>query len=272
LITEFFHALRNAYDFPLRQFFRWRREGLTIENQPKNHSFDTLTEENRRIAEAESARLEHDYHLHYLYEHSTLDNYLENLYYLSLLEQAFASLQSNLPDSILAADIGVSHWFYVQALAAFYKWFKSSSKPRAIHLYGYETDAYRVYANLYARYDFARVHMQGLEEVEFFPKKFSPLRERYDVITLFFPFIFLKDHLTWGLPHTHFSPDSLLQEAWTSLKHGGTLLIVNQGKEEFEKQTELLARRSIPATSSFLFQSIFYRYDTERYVTVVTRE
>ncbi len=48
-----------------------------------------------------------------------------------MLEEAFALLKKDLPDRIICADIGTSHWFYVQALWSFFTWYQSS-KPRDV--------------------------------------------------------------------------------------------------------------------------------------------
>jgi len=263
--------LRNLFDYPLRQLFHWRRKGLRIKNEPKEDLFAHLEETNHSQTQAIADRLFREYHLDSLYSTSSRDNYRENLYYLSMLESAFTAVNPSLPARLFAADIGPSHWFYVQALyAALKRW--RDPEGRDVTLSGFEGDAYRVYADFYSRYDHARAHIADLPGVEFIPFAFRPQPAAYDIITLFFPFIFLKDHLEWGLPATQFDPTALLQNAWLSLKPGGLLIIANQGNSEQQKQHDLFHQLNIPIKTSFLFESPLYQYDIPRFITITCRE
>ncbi|MCJ7626202.1 MAG: hypothetical protein MUO76_22150, partial [Anaerolineaceae bacterium] len=79
--------LKKRLDYPLRQFFRWRRPGLRFVNESKDDIFfgfdKKVTKENRRIAK----RLLDKYNLENLYKNSQKRKYCENLYYLELLEK-----------------------------------------------------------------------------------------------------------------------------------------------------------------------------------------
>ena len=123
-------SLRNALDYPLRQLFHWRRRGLQFKNEPKGHLFAHLPDEARSLAQATADRLLNEYRLQSLFYHSRVENYCENLFYLELLESALQRSQAILPPVINAADIGPSHWFYVQALYALLKrWRPLSERP-----------------------------------------------------------------------------------------------------------------------------------------------
>ncbi|MBN1536487.1 MAG: hypothetical protein JW908_07130 [Anaerolineales bacterium] len=267
----FFHLWRNLLDYPLRQFFRWQRKGLHIKNEAKDALFTCLPEPDHTQAQATAGRLLKEYHLEALYSSSTMDNYCENLYYLEMLESALTILKPSLPDRIAAADIGSTHWFYVQALYAALKWWQYPA-GREVALSGYERDAYRVYANFHSRYDHALAHINNLPGVEYKPYAFMIQSSAFDIITHFFPFIFLPDHLEWGLLPWQFNPSELLNTAWLSLKPGGLLIIANQGKEEHQTQLELLNRAGITVNASFPFSSPFYHYDIPRFVCVACRE
>ena len=138
------HGWRNQVDFRLREWVRWQRAGLTFKNQSKQDLFDFLSGEKKEQAEQTTARLTEQYQLQSFAENSTRINYRENLFYLSMLENAFDQAGVNLPFSLNAADIGPAHWFYVQALYAGLTWY-GTQKPRQVYLTGFEADAYRVF-------------------------------------------------------------------------------------------------------------------------------
>lgn len=267
----FFHLLRNMIDYPLRQLFRWKRKGLQITNEDKTSLYNDLAEPNRSQAEVAASRLKDAYHLESLYSASTRDNYRENLYYLTMLESAFSTVLPQFPEKLNAADIGPSHWFYVQGLYAALKWWRCPA-GREVTLTGFERDAYRIYSDLYSRYDHALAHIDHLPGVLFIPQAFKAQPAYYHVVTQFFPFIFLPDHLEWGLPPSMFNPSELLAAAWLSIKPGGLLIIVNQGKAEHTAQLEYLHRINIPVQASFVFNSSLYHYDLPRFITIACRE
>ncbi|MGB9674241.1 MAG: hypothetical protein ACPL3P_08900 [Anaerolineales bacterium] len=259
----------NRLDYALRQLFRWKRGKVKLQNQPKENLFHELTLETQIIAQSLEERLRSEYHLDYLSQHSSRENYRENLYYLSLLETTFNQAKIRLHQEITVADIGVSSWFYVQALAAFLKWHQAPDS-RMVHLYGYERDAFRVYTDFHSRFDHAQAYMNGLHNVHYLPQPFNLQADRFDLIFMLFPFVFLADHLKWGLPKNQFQPETLLSIAWQSLKKGGFLVIVNQGEREHLAQKQLLEKVAIPIHNEFKFESPLFHYDLERYVLVAT--
>jgi hypothetical protein len=260
-------ALRNWIDYPLRQLVRWRRGGLALRNEPKDGLYDHLPEEARRQAYDMADRLCRQYHLEELFQHTTADNYRENLYYLALIERALDEAQLTLPLEIAAADIGPSHWFYAPALWAALAW-RRSEAARRVQLNAYEPDAYRVYADFYSRHDHALAHSAGLPGAHFVPRPFTSQPAGFDVITMLFPFIFLADHLRWGLPLAKFDPLGLLGAAWESLKPGGALIIANQGEAEHAAQRNLLTQAGASPAAAFRYESPLYTYDLPRYLLV----
>lgn len=234
--------------------------------------FTQLNEQERRIAEQKADQYLETYHLQSLFEDSTADNYRENLFYLEMLERALIPI-SNLPKRVVAADIGSSHWFYVNALYSLLKWGQNPPPGgRQISLSGYEVDAYRVYANFHSRYDYAVAHMRNLEGVNYVHQHFTPQPATFEIVTLLFPFVFQSDHLAWGLPRNQFSPETLLADAWNSLKPGGVLVIVNQGEKEHKTQLEILASLGIRPDLAFRHDSLYYQYDLPRHVLVIQHE
>jgi hypothetical protein len=270
-----FHSLRNAIDYPLRQFFRWRRAGLQLRNEPKDNLYATLPLPEREQARARAAQLAERYDLSYLYAHSRRRNYCENLFYLEVIERALESADlTGLQQlsNLVAADIGPSHWFYVHALyAALRQW--RTDRPRAVTLTAYEADAYRVYGDLYSRYDYALAHKRGLpdDKVRYLPQPFNLQPAAFNVVTMLFPFVFVRDHLGWGLPRGRFDPAALLAEAWASVKPGGALVIVNQGEAEHKAQCTLLTAQAIPIVTAYRHDSALFKYDLPRFVLVATK-
>jgi SAM-dependent methyltransferase len=270
-LTRLLHSLRNAVDYPLRQGIRLRRAGLVLRNEAKYDLFAHLPPDRREGAEGRAASLLKAYHLQDFYDQSPRENYRENLYYLELLEQALEAAPASLPDPLRAADVGPSHWFYVQALYGLLKYWRCPA-GRAVELSGYEMDAYRVYADLHSRYDHAMAHVGSLEGVRYLPQAFTPQPAAFDLAIQLFPFIFLPDHLEWGLPSGTFEPSGLLRDVWDSLKPGGLLVIANQGETEHAAQIEMLGKVGITPRAAFCFESPFFHYDIQHYVLVSRRD
>jgi SAM-dependent methyltransferase len=271
------YTLRNALDYPLRQFFRWRRAGLRLRNEPKDNLFTHLPPDQRASAQATADRLQARYSLDYLRAHSTARNFRENLFYLELLERALDSTDltgrvklrfAQDLSGLRAADIGPSHWFYVHALYGLWQWWGGAQ--REVTLTAYEGDAFRVYHDLHSRWDHAQAHKQGLPEdrVRYEPHAFTRQPATFDAVTMLFPFVFIKDHLEWGLPRGAFDPAQLLAEAWSSLKPGGVLILVNQGEAEHAAQRQMLEQQSIPVSAAFRHDSLLFQYDPPRFVLV----
>lgn len=264
-------TVRNAVEHPLRQLIKWRRGVPRFPNESKQDLFAHLPANEQEQANHTAKRLHSDFRLQHLRENSSADNYRLNLFYLEMLERALSEAAPVIPQIIHAADIGPSDWFYVQALYAALKWWNSPTS-RTVRLLGYEADAFRVYSNLLSRYDQAHGYMHGLEDVHYIPRKFTRQPGKFELITMLFPFLFLKDHLTWGLPLRRFNPVELLRDAWASLKPGGVLVVVNQGEAEHFAQRDMLLAENIQPAAAFQHPSRLYQYDLVRYVVVAIHD
>lgn len=256
-------ALHNAIDYPLRQFFRWQRP---VKTQPRQDKTPAL-----QCQPAEWARLCVDYHLEGWLEKGTLEAFSINLYYLQLIEQALLQAGAPLPDPLNAVDVGCSDWFYAPALWAALRWFGHAA-GRQLDLSGYEVDAFRVYGDLHARRDHALAHIAGLPGLTYLPQGFTPRPAAYDLAFQFFPFIFVRDHLEWGLPQGLFDPAALCAQVWQSLRPGGLLVIVNQGEAEHAAQRAMLERLGVQPLAAFPFASPFYTYKIPHFILVARRE
>ena len=258
-------SFRNQIDFRLRQYWHWSRPGLRLVNEPKFKAFEDLVEPERQRAKEIESRLTHSYDLHDLVNRSDIENYRVNLYYLDLIEKVFNQMAANLPRAVKVADIGCSNWFYVRAYLAFLRSWRSDT-DRQVDLLGYEIDAYRAYFNLYTRFDYARVYSAYHPDAHYIPAPFKCQPQTFDIISQFFPFIFVKDHLKWGLPGDLFSPSRLLADAWESLKPQGVLLIINQGLEEHRAQKAMLEQLKIFPGVTFRVESPLCHYNFDHYV------
>ncbi len=255
----------NQLDYLLRNFIKWRRKGYSLKHTLTASHISILNRHNPIAAE----RLIHTYHLLNWLQFSDLNNLLENFYYLEMLESALLRSNIELHDNIHVADIGVSYWFYVRSFYALLTWYKSST-PRSFWLSGYEIDPFRVYLNFHSRYDLAQAYIKGLQNVSYHPKEFSYESEKFDMITLLFPFIFLSDHLQWGLPFNQFKPKILLQNAYLSLKVNGLMIIVNQGEEEYNELAIILPS-PLTILDRYQFSSDFFYYEIPRYLTIAQK-
>lgn len=269
--VQWFSDLRNTADYSLRQKIGWKRTGLRFENELKDRLFKQLPEAERQRAVERSATLLKTYHLAKFRDASSVDNYLENLYYLDMLDKALNESQQTLAEKIDAADIGPSSWFYVQALHALLSWW-SNPQQRKVTLSGFEADPYRLYRNFHSRYDHARAHIRNLQDVNYLTKPFHLQPVSFDLITMLFPFIFMDDHLAWGLPKKLFQPQKMLIEAWQSLKPDGILIVVNQGEKEHLAQQAMMEKLGIRILTAFKHESLFYSYDYDRFVMAAARE
>lgn len=266
-VRQFLMNLRNGADYPLRQFFCWRKGEVRWRNEPKEALFADLPIPERQIAEQAAQALRDTYHLDAFYHHSRARIYRANLYYLALLETALRKARLHLGETITCADVGPSDWFYVPALYAFLRWYEAP-QGRKVILHGYERDAFRVYADFHSRYDHALSYLKGLEGATYFPQAFEAQPQQFDLILMLFPFVFLEDHLRWGLPKNTFQPAALLCAAWESLKPRGSLVIANQGFAEHKEQERLLGGAAIPIRTTFRFDTPLFRYSIDRYVLV----
>lgn len=263
-------TLRNALDYPLRQYFKWHRGYPAIKNEPKENMYAHLSLDQCQQAEEVAAHIRKSYHLDSFFSNSSSENYRENLFYIEFLQAALDQAAIQLPPSLAVADIGASHWFYVQGMAALLKWWRSP-EGRQVELTGYEVDAYRIYSDFHARYDHAQAHMRALPGVRYLPQGFHRQPNTFDLITMLFPFVFIGDHLRWGLPRPTFAPAQLLENVWASLKAGGALVIVNQGEQEHQAQREMLLAADIQPLVAFSHNSLLFQYDLPRYVLVARR-
>ena len=184
-------------------------------------------------------------------------NKKENLYTKDVLEQVFTKIKKS---NMNILDIGCKNWFYAKGE---YDYFESFCEDFCLD--GVELDAYRLYSNLYSRYETAKFYIKDLKNVNYIVGNLLSINKKYDYIIWFLPFVFEEPLKYWGLPKKFFDPVNLLVHAYGLLEVGGQMLIVNQGLDEFEEQKRLLNNIGIPYDSIGLINSQFFQYKFDRY-------
>lgn len=254
----FYLNFKNRFDFFLRQNLRFSRGNYFEKNEPKENLF--LNED--EIIKEQS--LSEKYDLEELKNSTTRNNYIENLYFIDILDQY---LKVEYKKELKVLDIGSKNWFYAKGE---YFFFKNHSDK--LFLDGIELDPNRLYSNFYSRKEVAKFHTKGLIGVNYIEGDFLKHNKKYDCIIWILPFIKKYPHLKWGLPLECFKPNEMLKHAYESLNEGGQMLIVNQGKEEFEIQKQLLEQAGINYQDIGKIESIFSPYKIDRYLIAVRKQ
>lgn len=141
-------------------------------------------------------------------------------------------------ESLKVLDIGSKNWAYVKGEYDFFRKYCDR-----LSLDGVEIDAYRLYANLYSRYEVARFYTKNLEGVRYFARDLMNITDEYDYIIWLLPFVTPYPLKKWGLPEKYFMPQRLLEHACGIFKK--KMFIVNQGEQEAEIQQTLLDKTGL---------------------------
>lgn len=253
----FYQNFKNTIDFYLRQNIKFSRKNYFEQNEPKEGLFKSQEETQREKDLVEK------YDLEYIKNNTTKLNYLENLYTIDLLDKYSKVEQQS---SINVLDIGSKNWFYAKGEYFFFKKFCEN-----INLDGIEIDANRLYSNFYSREEVAKFHIKNLSGASYIAEDFLKHDKKYDYIIWILPFIKKYPHLKWGLPLECFKPDEILKHAYDSLNEGGQIVIINQGKEEFEIQKQLLKIAGIEYQAIGKIESVFSTYKIDRYLVLVRK-
>ncbi|MDD3419864.1 MAG: hypothetical protein PHE78_04600 [Candidatus Gastranaerophilales bacterium] len=268
--------MKNTIDFYLRNLFKFSRKGYREKSESKSALFY-----DEKITYKEQILLK-KYKLYKFKESSTKQTYLENLYILELLEDYLKPERKN---ALSVLDIGSKNWSYAKAEHAFFAkfirhvefWKRESDaktyikKEQGLTLDGIEVDAHRVYADFYSRKNAAEYYIQDLKGANYIVGDLMDHQGEYDFIVWVLPFVLERPHSLWGLPKKLFKPKEMLQKAYNSLKDGGTMLIVNQGQDEYEMQQKLFDEAQIIYMPCGEFKSSFLKYKNKRFVSLITR-
>jgi hypothetical protein len=259
-----YRVLRNMVDYSLRKRLKVRKPVRDVKPAGLEHALDILQEEDQR----EAQRMISSYGLEALVARGTRRDILENLFYLDMIVTGLAGANVQLPvGKLTALDVGVGHWFYVNALYAALRQWRATS-PRQVELLGFETDPNRVYEDGHSRTDWADWYLRGVPEAVYIPEDARRFSTQCSVAFMLFPFVFATDADKWGLPRSVFQPVELLQHVWKGLRTGGALVVANQGRDEADEQKRLFAKAGVPPTWGTRFASPFFRYKEPRFVYV----
>lgn len=244
-------------------FFFWLRSRLKIHRGEVKLRFEKKVFITENVIKKEEM-LRKIYGLTPWYQSFSQTDYRLLLYRIELLEKALE--EKKLPNVIRAADVGSTNFYYAASLHQFYQ--KHSKLQR---LEGIEVDAYRVYDNFHSRIDYAKAYIKGLDCVNYLPMDFINYTNKVNIITMFLPFVFEEPLLKWGLPLSKYQPLAYMKHAYECLERGGIWIITNQGKEEQEKQHELLDALKISYEDKGVFLSDFYTYKIPHFLTVIKK-
>lgn len=261
----------NAVKFRIRRLSKKQRGKRSEHRESKKDLFSHLDKSEQKKTLDYALELKEQFRLDSFWDKTSKDNLRFNLFYIEMFDKALTLSAPRLPEIIATADIGSSNWPYIQGLHSVIKWWRSSA-GRQLQLTGFEQDPYRINPDYYSCLDHAQGHMDGLKDVRYIPKKFSAQTNQYHLVTIILPFVFLEDHLKWGLPSHSFKPNHLLKYAWKSLKPGGVLIIINQGREEHLAQRKIMLLEEIEPLVGFPHDSTFYAFDQIKHVLVSIKD
>lgn len=162
----------------------------------------------------------------------TTDEFLESLCLLDLLDRYLPS-----PPAGNSLDIGCKNWSYLPALHAW--------RPGPWD--GVELDAHVRYFDLSTRRGRGEEMARSFPGCRYRACSLLDVRESYDLVTWFLPFVTPGPQLAWGLPQRFFAPAALLHHAWSRLLPGGILFVLNQNGDEALVQGRLLEECGIGA-------------------------
>ncbi len=174
---------------------------------------------------------------------------LENYEYLNLFDQIQEKFNWQPAFDKDLVDVGSLNFYYAPALQAFFH-------PR--QLSGIELEGYRVYTNLYNRFEYAQCYIRPFKNTSYTVMDFCDFTETVDGITCFYPFVIPEPLLAWRLPLKVFQPQRLFEQITRSLRKEGVLLMLNHGEEEAQVACDLarhcgLQLQSVPQPLPPLF-------------------
>lgn len=257
----------NAAAFALRKRLAWSRGPVLHLDENKEGLFADSQDLARRERELRTR-----YHLGRLRAASSVRIYRENLYVLDLLDAVSLDVK---PDaSLRAIDVGSQDFRYAFALA---RWLGRHAED--VSLTGIELEGHRVYDDLHSRKEHAEAYASEVDGAavdyrvgDFLGYDAAPAS--LDVVFFFFPFVLEYALVRWGLPRRFFSPRRMFDRAYSLLRPGGTVVIMNHTEAERVRQVELLRESGFVVRSSARTKSGMVDYAAEvpeRSLTVAER-
>lgn len=249
--------IKNSVDFFLRQHLIFSRKNYSEQNENKEGllaSPKALEKEQELVAK---------YDLDYLKNNSTRPNYIENLYTIDILDNY---LKINSKTDLKVLDIGCKNWFYAKGEYFFFKKYCDNLK-----MDGIELDSNRLYTNFYSRKQVARFNIKDLKNTNYIEGNLLRHSGKYNYIIWILPFVVKDPLIKWGLPVKYFQPVELLKKAYDLLETGGSMLIINQGEDEYEIQQKLCEKLEIKYNTFGEVKSEFLTYNIPRYSILIKK-
>lgn len=262
-MLSLFGWLRNAIDYPIRRLIRLRRGAPALPAEPKEELFPPEVM-------GEAQRLVRAYGLEEWARESGRTDFAASLFYLQMLERAFAEAGVALPKSIRAVDAGCGDWFYVPPLYGLLRHY-GAAPPRQVTLDGVELDAWALYQGFHSRYDWAQAFSSDCEGATYLPQDIRRYGRPVDIAFMLFPCLFADDLRRWGLPRRFLRPAEYLRHVWGLVRPGGWLVVANLGEAERQAQHQLLAGASIHIQWWGVHTSPLFRYQEPRFITVARK-
>lgn len=251
------NSFKNKIDFFIRQKLKFSRKNYNEKPESKIDLFSGVSSNKEQ-------ELLNKYELDGLKNNSTKLNYLENLYFIDILDKY---LNVDFKTDLKILDIGCKNWSVSKAEYFFFK--KYCEK---LLLDGIELDASRLNTNLYSRQEVAKFHIKALENTRFIAGDFLCHNEKYDYMIWGLPFVSEYPLIKWGLPGRYFKPTEMLQHAYAFLNPEGKIFIVNQGENEYKTQKELCEKVGLKYNDIGHIQSEFNLYKKPRYIIIIEKQ
>lgn len=236
----------------LRNTFTW-----SLPAQPRRHTLAALQHSLPPSLQSPAQALAQRYAVQHFANCCDAQGFRESLYVLDILDRYIGPPIYPHP----ALDVGCKNGCYLPGLQAW--------SPGAWH--GVELDAQRRYWNMTTRYAQGQRIASALPNCRYIAANLLQLSDRYGFITWFLPFLHHAPLHAWGLPQRFLMPEQLLEHAWSLLKVGGGMLLVNQGEAEAERQARLFASLGISAQSLGRLHSLLSPFKQPRFGWLVLR-
>jgi hypothetical protein len=242
--------LINDIAFKIRSQLRW--------SAPAWQRRGSLARLQNRLSPAALARQQELQSRHAIDSWPTLldDQQLhENLYVLDLLQRHLASAHGP------GLEVGAKNGAILPALHA--------AVPGPWDLV--ELDAHRRYADLSTRRAHGERMARAYAGCRYIAGTVVDRQDQYGVVVWFLPFLFEAPLRAWGLPRRFFAPEALFDHVVGRVAPRGSLLIVNQGERERDRQRELFDARGLRATDLGLLDSPLTPFRRKRFGFLWTR-
>lgn len=251
---------RNRLDFFIRR-------KIHISRKRYKETGTTEQEVTARFLKKNVKKVQHiinRYSLTRYFEYLSWKTIVDNVRHLELLEKSGLN-RHDFKRPLKILDVGSKRFSYCIALKEFFLLFGQAAESSSI--IGVEVDGNRPYSNFYSNRECAVYYMQVACDMQIASINFTNLASnlegnrsttkfqyvnldikefeseyKFDVITVFDPFVTSGPLINWGLPLSFFGPNSFFEKIKQLLQPTGTLIVSNLSKEEFEITTNILQK------------------------------